>query len=195
MLDFEIIKFPIIIIATPRTGSTAFANHLASKYPNLKLYLEPDNIPEELSDFLNYAKNNNDFILKVLVGSLVRYPMWFKIKLYTGIHYSIKLKRRSLIEQVASHYIAKNRNIWVYHKKNFDKWQNKIQGPINIDESAIKKTIKSVKSYIDYINPLVCDNTFFYEDMVNLNCQEIKTPKPTNYIDLINKIEDMLEGK
>jgi len=195
MIDFEITKFPIIIIATPRTGSTAFTDHLAAKYPKLKVWKEPDNIPEELSDFLNYAKNNNDFILKVLINSLVRYPIWFKIKIYTNAYHLIKLKRKSLVEQVASHYVATNRNIWCYHKENFDKWQSKIQGPINIDESAIKKTIKSVKSYINYINPLVCDNTFFYEDMTDLNSQEIKTPKPANYIDLINKIEDMLEGK
>jgi len=193
MIDFQIFKFPIIIVATPRTGSNAFADHLASKYPNLKLYIEPDLVSEQLSDFLDYAKNNDDFILKVLVDSLVRYPIWFKIKLYTGVYHSIKLKRRSLTEQVASHYIAKKRNIWTYCDGNFKDWHNKIEDSIEIDEDAIKKTIKSVKSYINNINPLVCDDTFFYEDMIDLDSSNIKTPTPTNYIKLINKIEDILK--
>jgi hypothetical protein len=193
MIDFEITKLPIIIIATPRTGSTAFADHLASKYPNLKLWKEPDNNPKELSDFLDYAKNNNNYILKILTNNIIKYQNWFREKIFNETCYIIKLKRRSLVEQVASFYIAMIRNIWAYHEKNIDKC--KIGLPIEINESAIKKAIQLLKIDIEITDCLLCDGTFFYEDMSDLNSQNIMTPKPTNYIDLINKIEDILYKK
>jgi hypothetical protein len=190
MIDFEITKLPIIIVTTPRTGSTAFADHLGVKFPKLKLWKEPDHDLEQLSDFLKYAKNNNNYILKIITTGMMKYEYWFREKIFDESCYIIKLKRRSLVEQAASLYIATTRKIWSYHEKNIDNY--KIGLPIDINEFEIKNIIQSLKADISLTDCLLCDITLFYEDMSDLNSIHIRTPKPTNYTDLINKIEDLL---
>jgi hypothetical protein len=192
VIDFEITKTPILVVASPRTGSNAFTTHLGSKYPTLKCYSEPDHNIEHLSEFLNFAKNNNGYILKILASSMVRYPNWLKEDFFSEKFHTIIIKRRSLVEQLASHYIAMNRNIWYYNKENYENWQYKIKENIDIDEYNIKKTISMVKYDIDLVNRFKSDNIIFYEDMPKLITQHIKTPRPVNYFNLLNKIEEIL---
>ena len=193
MIDLKITKLPIIILGTARTGSSVLTNHLALKYPKLKVWSEPDLDPETLSNFIEYAKSKDDYIIKILVGSLQQYPIWFiRLKLLGKACHLIKIKRSSLIEQLASYYIALDRDIWHYYIPEFNKWKDSIT-PINIDKEIIKYIINVIKTDIEKLEPFLCDETIFYEDIKDqLFASDLKTPKPINYIDLLKTIEDLL---
>ena len=192
MINHEINKFPIIILATARTGSNVLANHLSLKYPKLRLWSEPDNNLETLSDFIEFAKIKDEYIVKILVSSLHKYPIWFiRLKLCNRACHLIKLKRKSIIDQVASYYIASDRDIWHYTPE-FNKWKD-LMTPINIDKKIIEGVITTIKIDIQKIEPFLCDEIYFYEDIQDqLDAPHLKTPKPINYIDLLKNIEDLL---
>jgi len=193
MFDLKISKLPIIILGTARTGSSVLANHLVLKYPKLQIWNEPEHNPKTLSNFIEYAKSKDDYIIKILVGSLHQYPIWFiRLKLLSKACHLIKIKRRSLIHQVASYYIALDRDIWYYFYTESNKWKDSII-PINIDKEIIKYIINVIKNDNEKIEPFLCDSTFFYEDIKNqLFAPDLKTPKPINYTDLLKNIEDLL---
>jgi hypothetical protein len=184
----EIKKTPIVIIASPRTGSNSLANHMGVVFSQLKLFKEPDHIESYLAEFLDYAKNNNEYIIKIIASSLIRYPDWIKDIFFNGSSHVFRLKRRSLVEQIASHYIARHRDVWYYNIKNFDDWRYKIEGPIDIDVNLIDSTIQMVKYDIELVNRLHSDSVIMYEDMIDLVSQDMKTPLPANYLELIDVI-------
>jgi hypothetical protein len=192
MINLEINRFPIVILGTARTGSSVLTNHLALKYPKLRLWSEPDHKSETLCDFIEYAKISDEYIVKILASSLNKYPIWFiRLKLLNKACHLIKLKRRSIIDQVASYYIASERNIWYYYNHDFNNWKNSIT-PINIDREIIEGMITLIKTDTQKIEPLLCDDTYFYEDIQDqLDAPDLKTPKPINYIDLLKNIEDL----
>jgi hypothetical protein len=194
MDNLEISKFPIIILSTARTGSSALTNHLCLKYPKLKVWSEPDHNVEHLSDFIEYAKSKDDYIIKILSSSLQKYPFWFiRLKLLGKACHLIKLTRRSLIDQVASYYIALDRNTWHYYESDSNKWKYSRLKSINIDKELIENIINLIKTDIEKLKPFLYDDTFFYEDIKdNLKSPDLKTPKPANYKDLLNNIEDLL---
>ena len=78
MLD-EIKIFPIIIISTPRTGSTALCKVLYNRYknlPNFKEYMEPLPPSNRFHDFYNdtVINKNKNYVPKIQAGEIGNVP-------------------------------------------------------------------------------------------------------------------------
>jgi len=181
----EIEKFPIIIISSPRTGSTPLAYELKNKY-NLELFNEPlPNKEHEQHNFLTFIKNNdNNFILKLHINDLHGYPNDI-LKIINDHQCTlIRIRRRDIVSQVVSLYIETERDIWGYYKdyvnpETINKFTNS-EIPIKID------LIMCIKKVIDINNELnkltyVFDHDVWYEDLIFKDQTFITTPKPNNY--------------
>ena len=143
------------------------------------------NGPEVLQDFIQYAKNNNDYILKILGSSIARYPNWISQKIYDGSSYIITTKRTIIIDQIVSHYIATIRDTWFYEEANIEKYNLYKDQPIKIDVDLIDQCIKYVKYDIDIVSNIKADVSMVYEKFLpHLDTLALKTPQPWNYKEL-----------
>lgn len=182
MLDKQIKKFPIIIISTPRSGSTALGEHLVNTY-NLEWISEPDskNNTNILLDL-----NHNEFVLKFHAYRITHYPRKIIEKIELNDCFLIRIRRRNIVDQIASVYIATKRNIYYY--------TNEIEYN-DVTEIDIKHINRSINSVM-YFNKCALlkfkyDMDLFYEDIEDTLTLSIgvKTPK---YI-LYEEIKDIIK--
>jgi hypothetical protein len=192
ILPEPIEKFPIIVLASPRTGSNPFTHDLNVLYRKCKAFYEPEWSKDHWDEFLEFSKNNNNYIIKLMASSIPLYPKYVVDKLVDGTAYVFRLKRRNIIDQIASHYVARMRGIWCYQPTNKEAWEDLLRTPtdISIDLKEIDQSIKMVKYDIELVDDYDSDQTIFYEDMTSLSSADIKTPLPTNYQDVINAVSE-----
>lgn len=175
----NISKWPVVIFASPRTGSTPLGYHLKESNLNVKYFTEPNFSEIAMKEYLEYSKNNSNYILKLLGSSIPCYPN----SIFLDTTFKIKITRRNIVEQVASHYLAMARNIWSYDKINDSYIED-----IMIDIDSIKKSIIMIKYDRDIVDKISTDLELVYEDFNNFNSHTYKTPKPANYSELINTV-------
>lgn len=178
-MTITITKWPVVIFASPRTGSTALGYHLKELNPHVKLFIEPNFDRHAMHDYLEYSKNNNNYIVKLLGSSIPFYPK----SIFADSMFKIKISRRNIVEQIASHYLARLRNIWIY-----DNVDNKY-ADIAIDRANIQQSVCMIKYDRDIIASLDADIELVYEDIVQFNSPTYKTPLPANYHELVNAID------
>ena len=190
MINFEINKFPVLIVASPRTGSTALGEYIANTY-NALYYNEPNMHPEEMKKFVKNFILDNNFVLKILPDMLKngQYPKHIMKKMLSSECFKIKLTRKNIIEQIASFYTCRNRKTWTYTETNCKNW---IDNYIDIDQQEIKQSTIWVIGQNNLLKQFKSDISLDYEDLSIIESVYKKTPRPLNYIDLINKIEDSL---
>lgn len=176
-MNYTISKFPIVMFTTPRTGGNHFATFLGIKH-NLKIFLEPE--IHDLDSFFSYSKNNNNYILKVHAERLTSYPA----SILSEYSYKIRLRRRNLIEQHASNYVARKQNVWAYTTDDLHTYK------ININHAELVKSMLTLKHYNQQLENLSIDYDLdlFYEDLPNVTSTFKITPKPTNYNELLDVI-------
>lgn len=182
----KITKFPVIIFASPRTGSTALLHHIHQLYPENVEFCEPD--LKDITPFLKYSQNNTNYILKTMAKNLDRYP---KELIFSPRNFFIRIRRKGLINQIASNYVARERNTWGY--MSTDTTVN--TSSININEEKIQESINILRKYNECINnvPVKFDLDLFYEDLPKItNDHHVITPKPDNYADLKSAIATVL---
>jgi len=181
-MRLDITKWPVVIIASPRTGSTAIANHIHSMYPDTTLFMEPNFDSYAMTEYLTYSSVNSKYILKLLGSSIPLYPR----TILDHSAYKIKVIRRDYTSQIASHYLARTRNIWTYAHTTtqFD--------PVAIDIDSIKQSIIMVRYDRDIVDRISADCTLVYEDFTSFRSPTYKTPYPANYSELIDAITDII---
>ena len=198
------IKFPIIIISSPRSGSTPLAYDLKNKY-KVELFNEPFGSPpggtarpkiSEQKQLLSLVKNNkNKFILKLHIADLKAYPKEIIRIIETHNCHLIRIRRKDIVSQCTSLYIEIYRNVWGYYK-NFIS-ENEIANlsdtelPINQDniEECIDR-ISRLNNKLNKINYMI-DQDVWYEDL-SFDETFIKTPRPKNYNTIKENIEKIL---
>lgn len=208
--DFSLscIKFPIVLISSPRSGSTPLAYHLKNKY-KIELFNETfslhsinsntESINEERIRLLALLKNNESkFILKIHLDDLKKYPDEIIKLIETHNCYLIRVRRKDLLKQCVSLYIESYRNIWGYYK-NFidkDKIDNLISTDIPLRYYKIKQCANRIVKINDELNslPYVIDQDVWYEDL-KFDDTFIITPKPKNYNDIQKNIELFLKNE
>lgn len=126
----KITKFPVLIISPARCGSTALLKQLVLKY-NLLEFSEPSikkdpKLLLQLYKFL-YLEKRYDLAIKVLSSELDYYN--FKLNDF----FTIRLKRRNILDQCASYYLARARKKWHYFAN-----ESIEQDIITIDRDQIK---------------------------------------------------------
>jgi len=203
----NITTFPIIIISSPRTGSTVLAHELAHRY-NLTLFNEiilghpqvrlmAGEPYDPLSHILSLIKNNeNNFILKIHLDDLPVYPNEILNIIYTHRCTSIKLRRRDIASQITSYYIEATRKIWAYSKEYTDSTtiNDLTTTEIPIELPLLIKCITRITKEYRALTNLVYefDKDFWYEDLIFTDQTFIITPKPNNYYLIRNKIKETL---
>jgi len=189
---YNINKFPIIILSSPRTGSTFLANMLSKSYPDLKLFLEPDD--NIMLSFSKYSNINNQYILKFHLSVLFKYPEHIKHKIFSNDAFLIRLRRRNIIDQISSLYIEMYRKVWDYNLKTIEIYKDE---KIIIDNNIINKAIHNTKMYNHSIDTLKINYNLdlYYEDLIeefgNLSFTYI-TPKPINHHEIYQAIQNQL---
>jgi hypothetical protein len=172
-------RLPIIILSSPRTGSTALAMTLQKKF-NCTFFNEPGQIPEQLNNFFRYDLLKKDYILKEHVNVLVKSYNNFNFDNYCVI----RIQRKNFIEQLISSYITGKRKNWFYNKND-----------IEYKDETIELDVKYLKEHIDFLNKYnlatknykgKIDFDFYYEDIKNEFDVGIQTMLPKNYVELLN---------
>jgi len=182
-------KRPIVIVASTRSGSSAFAWHLG-RIHGLKIWTEPNNSVEEFEAFKRWLKaENTDYLLKVIAHQLVNNEVYQTI-LKTDC-YKIKLTRANKIDHIVSQYIA--HSTWIWNSDN--RYARGGEYTVDIDMDLVKDTIKDVLNNDRVFDNLDIkfDETLTYEeliDTVNLDSTGmVKIIPPINYNEIKRVIE------
>ena len=192
----QIDKFPIIILSSPRTGSSLLAELLSKKFPDLKLYLEPDKKDKTIMDsFTEYSNDNNQYILKLHLKYINNYPKNIARKIRNHDAFLIKIQRKDIISQMTSLYIELIRDIWYYNANQLETYKEQ---SILIDMNMIKLAIYATKQSNTIIenSRIMYDLEIYYEDLINELSEElnmIPTPKPINYTEIYQIIKAEIE--
>jgi hypothetical protein len=180
---YSITNSPVIILSSPRTGSSALAigifNQLKNTHDNIQLFNEPfhhDQFPE-LTSAIN---NNTDYVLKVHIKDLLKhhYPKQLLNIISNHQCFLIRIRRRNVVAQITSKYIADLRDVWGY--PTAIKYEA-------VTEINIKKIIGFISDILDYNKtldnyPVPFDLDLYYEDLKFSDTGVIRTPQPENYL-------------
>jgi hypothetical protein len=190
---FTITKTPILILSSPRTGSTVLGSYIQKLCTvDTHYFNEPDyNGVQGMEEFYHYFSQSKDFILKCQYVHLQRYRNDISDYLLSNA-YKIRIRRRNFIDQVASIYIATARGKkWHFKKKD----ELTLADSIPIDLEIIKKHM----SYIKYANyelnstPINFDLDLFYEDLPKMTDVDYYiVPKPSNNDELLDTITKLI---
>ena len=184
-----ITQFPIVIIASPRTGSSAYCRYLADTY-NLSRWQEPDLVDSKFLDFKNQLATGTDkYVLKIMAWQIEKNTIYQSI--LANNCYKIRLTRENKIEQLVSHYIGWTTKIW----NSENKFARGEKYAVGIDRKEINDIIVDHIKYERSFDKLDIkfDEEHTYEELlktVNLNATGMqKIIPPTNYIFLKRVIE------
>lgn len=205
MLDIsniEITKLPVVIYASPRTGCSVIGAILARKYNLLRYFNEPLGRDVDPTEFIKYATRQDSYILKTMSFDVFESKIINVLpkKISDDLQYNgfkIRVRRRNLVDQLTSNYIARARDRWMYNKHTSDSKiiQEFSEEIIPIDEQSIKQNIEIIKVRNRSINniPVDIDLDLWYEDFDGVEDNNIfKTPQPANYNDIKKSIEENL---
>jgi hypothetical protein len=104
--------------------------------------------------------------------------------------FKIRIKRKNIVKQVASMYIAQKRNLkWHYSKDELG-----LVDSVHIDRLHIQNCIYYITNANKILDdaPYVFDMDLTYEDLPRIRCNNYCiTPKPKNYDQLLDVIQQL----
>lgn len=191
---------PILLISSPRTGSTAVGDYLKKfcSDPNVKYFPEPDFFGKKSMDaFVNYVSLSKNFIVKIHVDCLEEYPRDIQNFLLSDQTTKIRIRRRDHINQIASLYTSKYRkNTYHFFK---DTIESHVADTVPIDDY---KNLDWVIGFIFRTNKMLDESTIpfdidlYYEDLPVMNDSKfLVVPKPINYNELLESIRNRIIAK
>lgn len=185
-------KFPILILSTPRTGSSAFGSYIQDCHNNLTYFNEPDFFGQErMIRFENIINQTTNYILKTHIFSINNYRN-SNFLCYSNDVYRIRIRRKDFLNQVVSFYIAKKRNEWLFRSEaEINANKNDV---IPIDMDYAKASIRFLKNANDLLEntDIRFDLDIFYEDLMLDNTRYYPTPQPVNYEELTRFFKSLL---
>lgn len=183
LLD-NITKFPVFVIASPRTGSTAVLRYISEKYQKA-WYNEihsGHNLDLESYNIISDPANNDWYVCKFFALDYKKYYTWIRNK----DCFIIKLRRRNVLEQIFSHYAATVTDQFIYYQ---DPSQPSIRIPIDNDQ--VKLSVHTILEHNYFINTfnIRADLDLYYEDLGLLeNGKTFLGPEIDNKDEIINLI-------
>jgi hypothetical protein len=180
-------KFPVVVIANYRTGSSALARNLSNKL-NIPGYVEPHWAPHDWSAFTNcLANENNLFVLKFIAEQADEFAEYKAM--FSKDCFKIRLYREDKIEQIVSYYIASVTETWFRQRGDEE---NKYFLPF--DESKAINAINRIlhnDAILDHLS-VQFDVTTSYEKLGFIeNTTLVKTIPPTNIRSIRSFIQRM----
>lgn len=189
-------QLPILILSTPRTGSTVLGEYLKLKYNISQFFIEPDYVKHanagEMTRLNDLFRTSKKFILKFHYFRIHLYDKEIiDYMLYNA--YKIRIRRKDFVKQVTSFYIAQSRG---------DKWhfRNNIQlnDTIIIDTDKINDAIRFLKETNEKLDrcDIKFDEDIWYEDLPNVSMTSFRrTPEPINYNEIVETVKNILNKK
>ena len=195
-------KWPIIILSSPRTGSTALAHDIVLQsqrvVTDVLYFNEPathdprNNTSKTYSDMskLTFALNHDSkFILKAhSFDALSRYPQ--QLLDIVDKSYVIRLRRKDIIAQIVSQYICMKRKIWSYNTNTVV-----VNDSDKIDMDEIYRSVEFITKYYQVADryPNRVDEDLYYEDLHVTHNICLPTPKPTNYNLIYETVKNVVD--
>lgn len=208
---FEALKLPVLILSTPRSGSTALAfdllDHFKMTDPEVILLNEPKLVsnsnrfntitgeevygPEEFIDIITSKK----VIIKTHANDINTYPDMFRTLIATDHFSTIRIRRRNLIEQCVSYYIGRKTGKWLQ-----DDTSNSLMrfSTIEIDRMVMMHIIdyyipKYNKAADSFTGNLALD--LIYEDCVFASRRIVRNEKVANYDEIRDEMSILLMSR
>lgn len=185
----NVTKWPVVILANYRSGSSVLADKLGQDY-NVPVFSEPSRMLNEIPSyfgehvngvckkFYDFYKSNatNKYVIKFMPTQLSLVNPF--VELLESDCYKIRVIRKDIVSQIASCYIAKMR----------DKWQT-VRNETNPEYTVEfnENTMLYVLAYCttnDFVlkhSDIKFDNTVYYEDLGHVDHPlHGHTTQPTN---------------
>lgn len=191
MILNNVTKFPIVVIAPPRSGSSVICSQigidLKIRHINDITYAPDQN---EVTKFLDFAKGTDQYVMKFHAYDIKKYPSWLTDRIYKGETYNVKVTRKNLVQHVASLYIASRRNLYHYDLVDL----NNYHGLVEINYPKIHLAVEYIKKYTTELNalPVPFDEVVEYEDQLYDDHACVRTPLPSNYDEIIEEIRKII---
>lgn len=190
---FNITRTPVLILSSPRTGSSMIGHHIKTLLDNTRFFEEPDWFGQDaINEFHMFAKRSNNFIVKIHHVFLDRYGEELSSYLLQE-SYKIRLTRKDLVKQCASSYIANARNPKKFHYFKNEPATTDYIVPLDIQSitGCVRFLIKANKSLQDAA--IEFDRDLVYEDLPEIaNTNYVRTPRPANYDELLDVIRGII---
>ena len=192
MILNNVTKFPIVIIGPPRSGSIVTCKQVGIDLGIRHFFdLTYRDDQTELNDFLDFAKTNDQYVIKFHSFDIEKYPTWLTDKIYNRTAYNVKLVRKNILLHATSFYIAGIRNRFHYDNINTEDYA----GPIDINIFRIVRSIRHLRKIITELEnlPVPFDAIIEYENCKYNDNLSTKTPLPSNYNELLTIIDKLLK--
>jgi len=161
------LPLPIVILSTPRVGSTALFLDVVSRYidtPDLVWLNEPITGAKKKDNFIDSIKSGNFIIKAHALDLAMHYPESFKERIKDCS--LIRIRRRNKIEQYISMYIAISTGNWGGNLYGtFDNWYENLIIPYN--ETIFLECINRIFWHNLKIDSISYNPNFdlYYEDL------------------------------
>jgi hypothetical protein len=189
-LPFQIDRWPVMLVAEPRSGSTALACHIAQSNGILYRHcvIEPDLAPQPGIIQNNWdtlqqtiAETNDRFVLKATIYPCTIEPEYQR--LLASDCFKIMLYRRSRLDFIVSRLISQQLNKWHWYKHEVPQdYHIDITAidPEYLDE-AVREALNNQMITRNLLIDFVFDAVIAYED-IDLSSSLLyqPTPKPNN---------------
>ena len=196
MIDINVTKFPIVIVANFRTGSTALGQYLSNKY-KLPFFSEPFH-NENIGLFDDHKKKymaltlnsiNNQFVVKFMPSQISDFNNYEDIFYNDG--FKIRLNRNDKVDQIVSLYIAEKRDKFFKLKNEF---KEKYEIPVDINHMYVVAKVIIRNDFLLKVLPCKYDIDLIYEDLGTIeNTDHVLTDQPDNIEELREKIRAILK--
>jgi LPS sulfotransferase NodH len=183
---YNVTKLPVVILSSPRTGSTILAHDIKEELEKqgkiVNVYNEPMGSHEQQSFLSSIGKEN--YILKVHAHDLYKYPEAVIDMITKHDCFLVRIRRRNLEDQILSCYIAMKRNVWGFYSNQTDVEQIANR---EAEEIEISQSIRWAISFINQSNKALdnfeatFDLDLFYEDLSIKSNYLTRTPNPKNH--------------
>ena len=184
---FNNLKPNVLIVSSPRTGSTALLRDIGSAL-QCQSWNEPANSPDKWEQFI--SSRDHSHVIKFHADDQHKYDS-IDFRSYT----IVSIHRRNKVEQVASNYISMMRNRWGYDTLTVSEQRKFTDEHIQIDDNEIRENIWAIegfeRSLERFIEQWGSNHRYYYEDC-SFGSRVVKTPLPSNYGELIAVIENVL---
>jgi len=194
---YNITRFPVIILSSPRTGSTILAHDIQEELNKQGKSFQMFNEPITGSQHDSFLScKNKDYILKIHANDLIKYPTHILDMIKDRSCFLIRMRRRNIQDQILSWCIARQTNGWGYYNP-FGIEQNLLDSnkTLIVSRDQIIKDVHIIKksnNELDEIN-VKFDLDLFYEDLNFKSTHMIKASKPNNHEKIREVIKELVK--
>lgn len=181
----QITKWPAIIVANYRTGSSALTHKLALDN-QVTAFVEPSITNKRQQQFIDFYNQSKSYVVKFMPDQVDTFNYYQT--LLDSDCYKIKLFRKNKVEQIASYYLASVKDKWFTTR-----YEEETDYFIPIINDKIDYSIDKILSVDKLLETVVnVDHTLYFEDLTVFEDVDRKPSlKPKN----IERLYDLIKSR